>query len=89
MVELPVLGLVDSDCESHARGADGIEPQRLIRVTIQVETRGDRHVPLDFATVYGIAVLGAMVAIAAGLTWIGMQTDPPAAVADADAEAAD
>lgn len=44
--------------------------------------------PLGLATVYGIAILLAMVAIAVGLTWVGFQTRPPA-VDDADAEPAD
>lgn len=66
-----------------------LEPQRLIPVTHQGQTRGDRHVPLGFATVYGIAILGAMIAIAAGLTWIGLQAEPPATTAEADAEPAD
>lgn len=52
-------------------------------------TRGVLHVPLGLVTVYGIAVLIVMVAIAVGLTWIGLQAEPPATASGADAEAAD
>lgn len=58
-------------------------------MTVQISTRGVLHVPLELVTVYGIAFLIAMAAIAVGLTWIGLQAEPPGTGGGPDAEAAD
>lgn len=47
-------------------------------------------VPVGIETVYGIAFLAGMVAIAAGLTYAGLLTDPAGtSSSNTDAEAAD
>lgn len=47
-------------------------------------------VPVGIETLFGIAVLVAMTAIAAGLTWVSLQGEGPAALqSGGDAETAD